>query len=284
MPSAALAAICRLAAGARRGRLDVPGLRRDGLAIVDRSARPYTAWFALDCAACGLDDTRRLCRWAAPAIPGADRMKIDGRPYRTIWLADDGWSVEIIDQTRLPHRVRDRAAAQRCEQAAHAIKSMQVRGAPLIGATAAYGLCARACASDAERRRPRRAPIELLAAQRPTAINLRWALEEMRGALAPLAPRRARRGGLRRGGARSATRTSRPAGAIGEHGLRLIRDIAARKKPGRAGQHPDPLQRRLARLRRLGHRDRRRSTRRTTRASRCMSGSTRRGRATRAPR
>ena len=67
-------------------------------------------------------------------------MNINGKAWRTIWLAADGWSVEIIDQTRLPHALAI-VALKAVEDAAHAIKSMQVRGAPLIGATAAYGVC-----------------------------------------------------------------------------------------------------------------------------------------------
>ncbi len=66
-------------------------------------------------------------------------MKIDGKAYRTIWLADDGWSVEIIDQTRLPHELVI-VPLKSMQDAAEAILTMQVRGAPLIGATAAYGL------------------------------------------------------------------------------------------------------------------------------------------------
>src|SRR3546814_19611370 len=67
-------------------------------------------------------------------------MKVDGKPYRTIWLNDDGWSVEIIDQTLMPHRF-ETVTLRSLEEAARAIKTMQVRGAPLIGATAAYGVC-----------------------------------------------------------------------------------------------------------------------------------------------
>ena len=107
-------------------------------------------------------------------------MNIKGKAWRTIWLAADGWSVEIIDQTRLPHELVT-ASLKTTEDVARAIKTMQVRGAPLIGATAAYGICLalRADASDAAVD----AAIALLAAQRPTAINLRWALDEMRNAV-----------------------------------------------------------------------------------------------------
>ena len=107
-------------------------------------------------------------------------MKIDGKPYRTIWLNDDGMSVEIIDQTKLPHRF-ETAALRNLDDAAHAIKSMQVRGAPLIGATAAYGvaLALRANSSDEGLDHA----CDKLAATRPTAINLRWALDEMKKAV-----------------------------------------------------------------------------------------------------
>ena len=76
-------------------------------------------------------------------------MKIGGKSYRTIWLNDDGWSVEIIDQTKLPHRF-ETITLRTLADAARAISTMQVRGAPLIGATAAYGvaLALREDASD----------------------------------------------------------------------------------------------------------------------------------------
>jgi len=99
-------------------------------------------------------------------------MKVKGKPTRTIWPGADGASVEIIDQTRLPH---DFAVVRLAtlDDAAHAIRSMLVRGAPLIGATAAYGLwlALRADPSDAGLRRAG----ETLLATRPTAVNLRWA-------------------------------------------------------------------------------------------------------------
>ena len=104
-------------------------------------------------------------------------MKVDGKDYRTIWLGQDGWTVEIIDQTGLPHAFVT-ARLTTLDEAAHAIKSMQVRGAPLIGATAAYGLCL------ALRVDPSNAALDAaydsLLATRPTAVNLRWALDDMR--------------------------------------------------------------------------------------------------------
>src|SRR3954471_25096407 len=103
-------------------------------------------------------------------------MKVDGKPTRTIWLEADGWSVGIIDQTVLPHRFATLRLV-RLDDMARAIKTMQVRGAPLIGAAAAYGLCLTLLA-DASDEAVGRAPAAL-AAPRPTAINLKWALDEI---------------------------------------------------------------------------------------------------------
>src|ERR1700744_1981776 len=99
-------------------------------------------------------------------------MKVDGVPYRTIWRS--GSTVEVIDQTALPHQFRTVALAD-AGQAVRAIKTMVVRGAPLIGATGAYGLAlaAQADPSDAGLIQAAHA----LAEARPTAVNLRWAVE-----------------------------------------------------------------------------------------------------------
>src|SRR3954471_14153791 len=117
--------------------------------------------------------------------PGVAVVKVDGRHFRSIWLEPDGWSVGAIDQRRLPH---DFAVARLtdCDAAADAIHSMLVRGAPLIGATAAYGmaLAMRTDASDAALDRA----YKMLIAARPTAINLKWALDEMTRVLRPLPP------------------------------------------------------------------------------------------------
>src|SRR4029078_6607076 len=107
-------------------------------------------------------------------------MNIDGKHYRTIWLGDDGASVEIIDQTKLPFRF-ETATLRTLDDAARAISTTQGRGAPLIGAPAAYGI-ALAMHDDASDEALDRAYDSLLAT-RPTAINLRWALDEMRAAL-----------------------------------------------------------------------------------------------------
>ena len=104
-------------------------------------------------------------------------MKIDGVSYRSVWLdADDGWSVHILDQTKLPWALEEVRLTSR-DEAAHAIKSMQTRGAPLIGAVAAYGLCL-ALRADASTDAMER-DAALLNATRPTAVNLRWALDRM---------------------------------------------------------------------------------------------------------
>jgi methylthioribose-1-phosphate isomerase len=155
-------------------------------------------------------------------------MKVNGRPYRTLWPGADGASVEIIDQTRLPHAfVVARLAS--LDDAAHAIRAMLVRGAPLIGATAAYGfwLALRADASDASLR----AAGATLLATRPTAVNLRWAVERMTAWLLPLAP--AQR--LASAFARAAQICEEDVAinrGIGVAGLSLIRSIAERKPAG----------------------------------------------------
>src|SRR6059058_982794 len=107
-------------------------------------------------------------------------MKVDGKPTRSIWLEPDGRSVGIVDQTLLPHRFAT-ARLTSLEQAAHAIRAMQVRGAPLIGAAAAYGICL-ALRADASDSSLEHAAATLLRT-RPTAINLKWALDEMTAAV-----------------------------------------------------------------------------------------------------
>ncbi|MDQ1315565.1 MAG: methylthioribose-phosphate isomerase [Pseudomonadota bacterium] len=110
-------------------------------------------------------------------------MNINGTPTRTIRPLSDHGGVEIIDQTLLPHRLEFRTL-RTLEDAAEAISVMRVRGAPLIGAAAAYGV-ALALAEEASESRLETACARLLAT-RPTAVNLRWALERMQTHLAPL--------------------------------------------------------------------------------------------------
>jgi methylthioribose-1-phosphate isomerase len=153
-------------------------------------------------------------------------MKIDGIPYRSVWVdRDDGWSIRIFDQTKLPWsleilRLTDEA------QVAHAIRSMQVRGAPLIGAVAAYGV-ALALRRDAGTANLE-SVVAMLGETRPTAINLRWALERMLAALHPLSPGDRLAAAYAEAGAicDDDVETCR---RIGEHGLPLLREIAARK-------------------------------------------------------
>jgi methylthioribose-1-phosphate isomerase len=155
-------------------------------------------------------------------------MKVDGRHTRTIWVEPDGWSIGAIDQTQLPHRFASVRLTTLAE-AAHAIKSMQVRGAPLIGAAAAYGICL-ALKDDASDEALERAYATLLAT-RPTAINLKWALDEMMAAVRNR-PREQRLPAAYRRAAEIADEDVAINRAIGRHGLRLIEAIAASKPPG----------------------------------------------------
>jgi methylthioribose-1-phosphate isomerase len=156
-------------------------------------------------------------------------MNVNGRPMRTIWLAADGRTVEIIDQRLLPHELVVARLAT-LDDAARAIRDMAVRGAPLIGATAAYGvaLAMAAAPSDAGVAHA----VEVLAATRPTAVNLRWALDDMRRTLMPLPESHRHVAALVRAGeiADEDVAINR---AIGEHGLKLI-EAAQRQKPGQS--------------------------------------------------
>src|SRR6201993_4462765 len=142
-------------------------------------------------------------------------MKVDGKPYRTIWLGADGVTVQAIDQTLLPHKfvVRD---FRSMEDAETAIRTMIVRGAPLIGAAAAYGM-ALAMADDPSDANLVRAH-DLLLAARPTAVNLRWALDELSALLRPLRLPRRRDAAYRRA-AEICDEDAEICRRIGENGL-----------------------------------------------------------------
>jgi methylthioribose-1-phosphate isomerase len=157
-------------------------------------------------------------------------MKVDGTHFRSVWLEPDGWSVGAIDQRRLPHEFVI-AKLTDCAAAADAIRSMLVRGAPLIGATAAYGmaLAMRDDRSDAAIDRA----YDMLIATRPTAVNLRWALEEMRAMLRPLAPSARTEAAYARAEDIAEEDVVINQG-LARSGLPLIEAIAARKKPGEA--------------------------------------------------
>jgi methylthioribose-1-phosphate isomerase len=155
-------------------------------------------------------------------------MRIDGTPYRSVWVDPDGWSVRIFDQTKLPWSI-DILRLTDVGQVAHAIRSMQVRGAPLIGAVAAYGVCL-ALRADASTEAMER-DAAMLAATRPTAINLRWAVDRM------LTRLRATQAAGRVDAAYAeagliADEDAARSEAIGQHGLALIQAIATRR-PGR---------------------------------------------------
>ena len=160
-------------------------------------------------------------------------MKIDGRQTRSIWVESDGANnatcIGVIDQTLLPHRFAT-VRLTTLDDAVHAIKTMQVRGAPLIGATAAYGvwLALRADASDENLERAYGA----LLATRPTAINLKWALDQMLAAVR----NRPRDEWLAAAFDRARQISDEDVAinqAIGLHGLKIIEQIAARKKGAR---------------------------------------------------
>ena len=153
-------------------------------------------------------------------------MRVDGKSMRSIWLEPDGWSVGIIDQTALPHRLVT-ARLTTLEEAAHAIRAMLIRGAPLIGATAAYGMCLalRPDASDEALDRAR----STLLATRPTAINLKWAIDEMVASVRNR-PRSERLPAAYRRAEEISEQDIAINTAIGRHGLPLIEAVARRKK------------------------------------------------------
>ncbi|WP_144377302.1 S-methyl-5-thioribose-1-phosphate isomerase [Mesorhizobium amorphae] len=155
-------------------------------------------------------------------------MNVGGKHFRTIWLNEDGRSVDIIDQRWLPHEFRV-VTLSTVEDVAVAIRDMWVRGAPLIGVTAAYGMAIQmqADASDAALD----TAWEQLNETRPTAINLRWALDEMRRLLKPL-PVSERVAAAYKRAAEIADEDVELNRSIGGNGLAIIKEIAARKKPG----------------------------------------------------
>lgn len=145
-------------------------------------------------------------------------MKINGTPYRTIWLGKDGRTVEIIDQTRLPHDFVV-VPLRSLDDAAKAIRDMWVRGAPLIGATAAYGM-ALATLGDSTDAGLEHA-YKVLHATRPTAINLKWALDEQMAVLRALPPAARTEAAYRRA-AEICDEDSDQNAALGEHGAKII--------------------------------------------------------------
>src|SRR5215207_9471494 len=155
-------------------------------------------------------------------------MNVMGKHHRTIWTNPDGWSVEIIDQTQFPH-VFATTSLKTLGDAAHAITTMMVRGAPLIGATAAYGVCLhmRENPSDEDLDHACR----VLERTRPTAVNLKWALDEMRALLKHLPPRERAQAAYRKA-ATICDDDVEINRSIGNHGFELIEQAARRKQSG----------------------------------------------------
>ena len=148
-------------------------------------------------------------------------MQVGDRHYRSIWVTENGWQVAIIDQTRLPHEFVV-VTLQTLEDAVHAIRNMLVRGAPLIGATAAYGVCL-GIRQEGRDHDLKRIAATLLCS-RPTAVNLRWAVDRMVQRLQSLAPDQRLAAAYREAASicEEDVTTNR---AIGQHGAQLIRSI-----------------------------------------------------------
>lgn len=155
-------------------------------------------------------------------------MKIKGTHYRSVWLAGDGWTVEVLDQTKLPFEL---AVIQltSLQLAATAIKDMWIRGAPLIGAVAAYGV-ALAMKEDSSDKNLKYA-YETLVVTRPTAINLKWALDRICPQLSQL-PEKDRQAAAYRIASEIADEDVELCKSIGRNGLEIIRKIAAGKPKG----------------------------------------------------
>ena len=173
-----------------------------------------------------------------PALPTAAfitspaPMNINGTPWRTIGLEEGGRSVWVIDQTLLPHRFETRSLTS-VEDAAAAISTMVVRGAPLIGVTGAYGLMLALQANPSDGALA--AAFEQLNATRPTAVNLRWALERVRELVVPL-PEAERADAARTEAGAIAEEDVAMCEAIGEHGLSLFQQLAAARPAARQGE------------------------------------------------
>ena len=145
--------------------------------------------------------------------------------YALRTIQEDGDAVVILDQTRLPREIAF-VRLTSLDEAAHAIRVMQVRGAPLIGATAAYGVALGLNESGEDVRLTK--VLETLGETRPTAVNLHWALARMQRVLAPLVPAARREAAWNE--ARAIAREDEAANAaIGQNGLPVLKEIAARK-------------------------------------------------------
>ena len=159
-------------------------------------------------------------------------MNIDGKAWRTIWLEAGGRSIAVIDQTQLPHTFTTRSLTS-LDQAAEAITTMVVRGAPLIGVTGAYGLMLALQADPSDGALA--AAFTQLLATRPTAVNLQWALERVRELVLPLAPAQRALAAQQEAGA-IAEEDVLMCEAIGDHGLALFQELAARRPANRQNE------------------------------------------------
>ncbi len=160
-------------------------------------------------------------------------MLIDGIPYRSIWLAADGRSVELIDQRSLPFELRIESVGDH-RGMVEAIRDMHLRGAPLIGAAAAYGVYL-ACLELADR--PSAAfdaglalAVGELNAARPTAVNLRWALDRQMAGLAGCAGNEARTAAALRTATEIADEDVAICASLGRHGAEIVRRLAATRR------------------------------------------------------
>jgi methylthioribose-1-phosphate isomerase len=157
-------------------------------------------------------------------------MKVGGKPFRTIWLSQDGWAVEIIDQTKLPFKFVT-TRLETLAAAADAIRHMRVRGAPLIGAAAAYGMALAMHGDPSDENLE--AAAKALTETRPTAVNLRWAIDDLKALLGPLSPN-ARSGAAYKRAQEICDDDVDICSAIGDHGKALIE--AGWKKRKEAGE------------------------------------------------
>ena len=165
-------------------------------------------------------------------------MQINGKAYRTIWFENN--TVKIIDQTKLPHQfiIKD---LKTVKDSINAIKTMEVRGAPLIGATAAYGIVLSIIEKNDQSFLKKSS--EDLIASRPTAINLKWAVDRMIKKLSGINSDEILKVALKE--AKSIVEEDVAfCKSIGENGLKLIQEIASKKK--RYSKYFNPLQRWLA--------------------------------------
>ncbi|VAW17347.1 Methylthioribose-1-phosphate isomerase, partial [hydrothermal vent metagenome] len=157
-------------------------------------------------------------------------MKVGAKHYRSIWFDQDAGAVKIIDQRWLPHQFIVVELKTRNDFVV-AIRDMWVRGAPLIGATAAFGVCARMRSDPSDNSLDE--TCRVLNDTRPTAVNLRWALDEMRAVLKDLPPAE-RAAAAHKKALEISAEDVECNRRIGLNGLEIIKQIAARKKPGEA--------------------------------------------------